>query len=89
MGFLGGSLIRRGGVLRGVGGGWGVGVGLFEEGGFFGRGSGIFFLIAASDFLLFFCVVVEMMLDCDDSSIVVGRFCSCSCSAAVTAVAPM
>lgn len=87
MGFLGGSLIPRGGVLRGVGGGWGVGVGLFEEGFFFGRGGGTFF-VAASGFL--FCVVVEMMLNCDDSSIiVVGRFCSCSCSAAVTAVAPM
>lgn len=50
-----------------------MGVGLFEEGGFFGRGGGIFFLIAASDFL--FCVVAEMMLDCDNSSIiVVGRF---------------
>lgn len=48
MGFLGGSLIRRGGVLRGVGGGRGVGVGLlFEEGGFFGKGwwdfSGFFY----------------------------------------------
>lgn len=32
MGFLGGSLIPRRGVLRGVGGGRGVGVGLFEEG---------------------------------------------------------
>lgn len=41
MGFLGGSLIPRGGVLRGVGGGRGVGVGLFEEGGFLGRGGGI------------------------------------------------
>lgn len=36
MGFLGGSLIPRGGVLRGVGGGRGVGVGLFEEGGGWG-----------------------------------------------------
>lgn len=88
MGFLGGSLILRGGVLRGVGGGWGVGVGLlFEEGGVFGRGGGIFF--CRCERFSFWCVVVEMMLDCDDSSIVVGRFCSCSCSAAVTAVAPM
>lgn len=82
MGFLGGSLILRGGVLRGVGGGRGVGVGLFEEGvgrGFFRRG-------VCSRFLL--CMVVVLLLDCDDSSIVVvGRF--CSCSAAVTAVAPM
>lgn len=32
------------------------------------------FFIAASDFL-FLCVVVEMLLNCDDSSIiVVGRF---------------
>lgn len=73
MGFLGGSLIPRRGVLRGVGGGRGVGVGLFEEGGFLLKGWWDFFLIAASDFL-FFCVVVEMMLNCDDSSIVVGRF---------------
>lgn len=81
MGFLGGSLIRRRGVLRGVGGGWGVGVGLFEEGGFFWKGC-----CDARDFFL--CVVVEMLLDCDNSSIiVVGRF--CSCSAAVTAVAPI
>lgn len=57
MGFLGGSLIPRRGVLRGVGGGRGVGVGLFEEGGFFLEG------------------VVEMLLNCDNSSIiVVGRF---------------
>lgn len=76
MGFLGGSLIPRGGVLRGVGGGRGVGVGLFEEGGFFWKGwwdFSVFFFIAASDFLL--CVVVEMMLNFDDGSIiVVGRF---------------
>lgn len=39
MGFLGGSLIPRGGVLRGVGGGRGVGVGLlFEEGVFLWEG---------------------------------------------------
>lgn len=43
MGFLGGSLILRGGVLRGVGGGRGVGVGLFEEGGFFEGVVGLFF----------------------------------------------
>lgn len=75
MGFLGGSLIRRGGVLRGVGGGRGVGVGLlFEEGGFFEGVVWIVFLNAASDFL--FWVVVEMLLNCDNSSIiVVGRFC--------------
>lgn len=41
----------------------------------------------ARDFLL--CMVVEMMLNCDNSSIVVGRFFSCSCSAAVTASASM
>lgn len=75
MGFLGGSLIRRGGVLRGVGGGWGVGVGLFEEGVFFGRGGGIFlFFFYRCERFSFLCVVVEMMLNCDDSSIVVGRF---------------
>lgn len=57
MGFLGGSLILRRGVLRGVGGGRGVGVGLlFEEGGFFLEGVVGFFFVAASDFLLFFCV---------------------------------
>lgn len=50
-----------------------MGVGLFEEGGFFLEGVVGFFFVAASDFL--FCVVVEMMLNCDDSSmIVVGRF---------------
>lgn len=44
MGFLGGSLIPRRGVLRGVGGGRGVGVGLFEEGEFFWEGVvGFFF----------------------------------------------
>lgn len=85
MGFLGGSLIRRRGVLRGVGGGRGVGVGLlFEE----GVGGGFFGGAFARDFLL--CMGVEMMLNCDSSSIiVVGRFFSCSCSAVVTAVAPM
>lgn len=67
-----------------------MGVGLFEEGGFlFGRGGGIFlFFIAASD-SFWGGMVVEQFLNCDNSSIVVGRFCSCSCSAAVTAVAPM
>lgn len=49
-----------------------MGVGLFEEGGFLWKGWWDLFLIAASDFL--FCVVVEMLLNCDDSSIVVGRF---------------
>lgn len=69
MGFLGGSLIPRGGVLRGVGGGWGVGVGLlFEEGGFFLEG--------VVGFLVVSLCMVELLLDCDNSSIiVVGRFC--------------
>lgn len=66
MGFLGGSLIPRGGVLRGVGGGRGVGVGLlFEEGGF---------LEGVLGFLVVSLCMVELLLDCDNSSIVVGRF---------------
>lgn len=58
MGFLGGSLIRRRGVLRGVGGGWGVGVGLFEEGGFFWKGWWDFsgFLSLRAIFFFFLCV---------------------------------
>lgn len=51
MGFLGGSLIPRGGVLRGVGGGRGVGVGLFEEEGGWG-----FFERGVVMLAIFFCV---------------------------------
>lgn len=62
-----------------------MGVGLFEK----GEGGGLFGRGVVMLAIFFLCMVVELMLDCDNSSsiIVVGRFCSCSCSAAVTAVA--
>lgn len=69
-----------------------MGVGLlFEEGGFFGRVGGIFLVFDRCERFSFLYVVVEMMLNCDNSSsiIVVGRFflfsfCRCHrCSAYV------
>lgn len=51
-----------------------MGVGLFEEGGFFEGLVGFFWFFLSLRAIFFFCVVVEMMLNCDNSSIVVGRF---------------
>lgn len=51
-----------------------MGVGLFEEGGFLWEGV-VGFSFCRCERFSFWCMVVEMLLNCDDSSIiVVGRF---------------